>query len=382
MYNTTTVFTPCDFRDEDRMFLDGMHLVEEAYNEYQPMSFFEEYITEAFGKKKAGNAKEDTPGSEESPEPKTPAQPTNTASEEKARKGILKLIDAVLGIIRKIKDTVSEFIAKRRLSETERKAYEQFKEMMKKDPAMANKKIRVRDFKEIQKRYQQFMNECEREYEAVAKNAEHPIDKLLEKGKNWVTENTKGVFQSVNAVGLINIAGTNKETAQMVYSILKSDERVMEEMRKSMGDKGFKKWEKDMKSLTKRISIKRMKMKVTNQYFDDYVSAYAGAYQSLFHLKDGINVKDGTQMDVINYIRLNQNSEGLVDVVKGVVDLGVTAGKGVAKGAGDKIKDNAYRATHGGEHRIPRKTSKIGIIRQGFKKPSFEPVGGSGFRKK
>ena len=205
--------------------------------------------------------------------------------------------------------------------------------------------------------------------------------KLLEKGKNWVTKNTKGVFQSVNAVGLINIAGTNKETAQMVYAVLKSDERLMNEMRKSMGEKGFKKWEKDMKSLTKRISIKRMKMKVTNQYFDDYVSAYAGAYQSLFHLKDGVNVKDGTQTDILNYIRLNQNSEGLVNVVKGAVDLGVTAGKGVAKGAGDKIKDNAYRATHGGEHRIPRKTSKLGIIRQGFKKPSFEPVSGSGFRK-
>ena len=379
MYDTATVFTPCDFRDEDRMFLEGMHLVEEAYENYQPMTFFEEYITEAFGKKKAGNAKEDAPSSQASQEPKTPAQPTNTASEEKARKGILKLIDAVLGMIQKIKDTVSDFIARRRLSETERKAFEQFKEMMKKDPAMANKKVRVRDFKEIQRRYQQFMAECEKEYEAVAKNADHPIDKLLEKGKNWVTRNTKGVFQSVNAVGLINIAGTNKETAQMVYAVLKSDERLMNEMRKSMGEKGFKKWEKDMKSLTKRISIKRMKMKVTNQYFDDYVSAYAGAYQSLFNLKDGVNVKDGTQMDILNYVRLNQNT---ADTVNDVIDVGVSAGKGYIKGAADKLKDNVYRATHGGEHRVPKKTSKIGIIKQGFKKPSFEPVSGSGFRKK
>ena len=379
MYNTATVFTPCDFRDEDRMFLEGMYLVEEAYENYQPMTFFEEYITEAFGKKKAGNAKDDAPASQASPEEREPAQPTKTATEEKARKGILKLIDAVLGMIQKIKDTVSDFIARRRLSETERKAFEQFKEMMKKDPAMANKKVRVRDFKEIQRRYQQFMAECEKEYEAVAKDAEHPIDKLLEKGKNWVTKNTKGVFQSVNAVGLINIAGTNKETAQMVYSVLKSDERLMNEMRKSMGEKGFKKWEKDMKSLTKRISIKRMKMKVTNQYFDDYVSAYAGAYQSLFNLKDGVNVKDGTQMDILNYVRLNQNT---ADTVNDVVDLGVSAGKGYIKGAADKLKDNVYRATHGGEHRVPKKTSKIGIIKQGFKKPSFEPVSGSGFRKK
>lgn len=382
MYDTATVFTPCDFRDEDRMFLEGMHLVEEAYNAYQPMSFFEEYITEAFGKKKAGTGKGDTPfllAAQAAQEKKEPAQPTNTASEEKARKGILKLIDAVLGMIQKIKDTVSDFIARRRLSETERKAFEQFKEMMKKDPNMANKKVRVRDFKEIQRRYQQFMAECEKEYEAVAKNADHPIDKLLEKGKNWVSRNTKGVFQSVNAVGLINIAGTNKETAQMVYAVLKSDERLMNEMRKSMGEKGFKRWEKDMKSLTKRISIKRMKMKVTNQYFDDYVSAYAGAYQSLFNLKDGVNVKDGTQMDILNYVRLNQNT---ADTVDGVIDIGVSAAKGYVKGAADKLKDNVYRATHGGEHRVPKKTSKMDIIRQGFKKPSFEPVSGSGFRKK
>ena len=70
MYNTAIVFTPCDFRDEDRMFLEGMHLVEEAYENYQPMTFFEEYITEAFGKKKAGNAKEDVPSSQASQEPK------------------------------------------------------------------------------------------------------------------------------------------------------------------------------------------------------------------------------------------------------------------------------------------------------------------------
>ena len=84
---------------------------------------------------------------------------------EKAKSGaienIKKAAKAVLDMIKKLIRTVGDFIEKRKLSVDERAAYEAFKEAAKKDPSLKNKKITVRNFKEIEAEYQKVLKELE-----------------------------------------------------------------------------------------------------------------------------------------------------------------------------------------------------------------------------
>ena len=376
-----TWFQTVDLRDEDRMFLDGMRMVESAVLAYEPISFFDDYVTEAFGKKAAKNASQSDASANDEP---TQGQ-KNQEAETKGRSGIMKIIDSILGAIKKLKEAVNEFIQKRKMSEAERKAYEQFREMVKADPSLANKKVRVRDFKEAQKRYKEFLAECDAEYRKVQEDANHPIEKLLNKGKDFIKNNVKGVFHSVNAVGLVNMAGTNKESARFIYSVLKSDEQAMENMRKEMGDKQFKKFEKDMKSLTKRLSIKRLRMKVTHQYYDDYVSAYVGAYRSLGDMAQGkVSVKDGNQQDIISNLLKNQYTGKTIRTVGSAAKtVSLDVAGAVMGGVTDKAKYLTKRSFHKypdqhpePDKRTEKRTKKAFPLLSNIKKPTFQPVGG------
>lgn len=391
-----TYYQAADLRDEDRLFIDGVHMVESAILAYEPVSFFDEYMTEAFGKKNASARKPAAnPMATGNPNVEKSQMQKNQEAESKGRSGIMKIIDAVLKMARKIREAVTEFMQKRKMDAAERKAYEQFRAMIKADPSLANKKLRVRDFQEMQKRYQGFMKECEDAYRKVQEDANHPIQDLLDKGKNFVKNNLSGVFQSVNAVGLMNMAARNKESARFVLSVVKSDEAMIESMRKEMGDKQFKKWEKDMKKLTKLLSLKRIRMHATNQYFDDYVSAYVGAYQSVFDLAKGLNVKDGSQMEFLNQLMQNQYTGKTIRTVgKAAAGAGIEIGKASAKGAADKAIDLTRRTVNSAlgrndkapsaraQRRAERKAAKNNPLKSnpilsGFRKPTFGPHGDS-----
>lgn len=369
-----TWFKTVDLVNEDRMFIDGIHMMEEAISLYEPVGFFDDYITEAFGKSSKGET------TNQIVEPST----TNQKAVETGRSGIMKVIDAILSAIKKLKESVSDFIQKRKMSDAERKAYEQFREMVKADPSLANKKVRVRDFREVQKRYAAFLNECDAEYRKVQQDANHPIEKLLNKGKDFVKNNISGVFHSVNAVGLINMAGTNRASAKFIYNTLKSDEELMEKMRKDMGDAQFKKFNKDMKQLGKLCSIKRLRMKVTHQYYDDYVSAYLGAYRSLIDLGRGhINLSDGNQIDILNNLQKNQHTGKTIRKVVGTsADIAANVAGAAAGGVKDKAVTLASRSLHkynddaARENKAEKRMKKRMPILSSIKKPSFEPVGG------
>ena len=44
-----------DFTEEDNAFLEACRMIEEAFTEYKPMSMYDEYMAEAFGKKQNAN---------------------------------------------------------------------------------------------------------------------------------------------------------------------------------------------------------------------------------------------------------------------------------------------------------------------------------------
>lgn len=153
-----------DMTSEDRECLIGLRMIAEAFDEYQPISMFDDYMYEAFGKKK--NAAENEPQNAQPQQPQTNAtkqqMEKNDAAAAKASSGLKKVIDSVLAMIKRLKDAIVDFFERRKLDEEERKAMNALEEAMRKDPSLKNKKITVADFRKVQGEYEAITKEIEK----------------------------------------------------------------------------------------------------------------------------------------------------------------------------------------------------------------------------
>lgn len=322
----------CDLSQENRDALEGLHMVEEAISEYSPITMFDECFTEAFGSKKK------TEAAKKQADAIKAKEAANAKASEKGVSGLRKALDAVLGMCRKIINAIDNFFQEHNFDKEEKEAYARFKEACKQDPSLKNKKITVRDYKKVQAQYQELMKECEKELEAVKKNADHPLDKLMNKMTNFVKDNTKGVAVSLGATAAINVASTNRQFAKFIRAAMHSDAEVMQKMQDVMGKKQFKAMDRDLRSLGHWISLKKKWMSVTNSLYTDVTSAMLAPFFDLRETLHGRVVdprENGGQVQVLRMMHKNKDVGKTMD--KGAKVAANVGYHGVISGAKDKL---------------------------------------------
>ena len=333
----------CDLSSYNRDVLEGLHMVEEAIAEYSPITMFEECFTEAFGSKKK-KAEEERRAAEIKAK-----EEANAKATAKGVSGLRKALDAVLAMCRAIIDGIDNFFQEHKLDKEEKEAYENFKLACKQDPSLANKKITVRDFKKTFEEYQKLMKECEKEMEAVAKDADHPLDSMMKKIENFAKNNAKGVAVSVAATAAVNVSSIDRQFAKYIRAAMHSDERILKGMKDVMGKKQFKKVDREIRSLSHRISLKRKWMSMTNNLYKDLTSAMLGPIFDLKNVVKGLikgegkdklkNLdprKNGGGAQVVNMMLKNKD---VGKTAKGVGKLGFKIGRhGIIGGVKDKAK--------------------------------------------
>lgn len=347
----------------DNEVLEGFHMMEEALAEYQPLSMFDECFTEAFG---SGKKKEEKQKELDAKAAQLKEQATkNAKAEEKSVSGLRKVIEGLLTMCRKLIQNIEDFIEEKRLNKEEKEAFEKFKAVCKADPSLANKKITVQDYREVYKKYKELMDECEKEIEACKKDSNHSTDRIIKKCQDFVKNNIKGVAISIAASSAVNVASTNKDLAKLMRTILHSDEEVMENVRKQMGDAQFKSFDKDLRSLGHRfkwLSIKRIKMYVTSSLYSDYKSALLGPVNGVKNILSGIknNKVDlkyaGDQARLAKNLMKNKDTRKTLGTLGSVgVNVGSITGQGFIGGIKDKVGYMGRKIIR------PKTTSRQGI---------------------
>lgn len=369
--------------EEDNLFLEGCRLALEAMQEYKPISIMDEYMTEAFGKKKTDPQQQQGDQNKQQSQQQNENQAqANTAAVQKGESGLKKMFTAIRNMITKIKNVISDFLARRKMDKAEHDAIEAFEAAAREDPNLKNVRITVMDFKKTQQDYAQMMEEYDKQIRAAMENEQTPIQKLLDKGKNFLTGNAKGFFHTVNAVGIINMAGVDKDVARFIKTIIESDENRLKEMEAAMGEKQFKKFNKELNKLTKPAILLRAKLRISHRMYNDVISAYAGAYQSLFNVAKGnISVKDGNQMAILGGLKDNKyTGQTIGGLATGAKAVAGAAAKGVVDKSKYEVKKffstDPESVQLGGSSKKNRKPLFPVTLR-----PSFEPVGGDKYKK-
>ena len=208
------------------------------------------------------------------------------ANEQVAEKSVgfvRKAIDAVINLIKKLYYAVKDLIDRCTMSGDERDAFDAFRQAMKDDPSLKNKKVTVRDFREINKKYDELLKEVEDNIRIVKKDESHPLDALVAK----VTDTLKGAATSASVIiaadAAIKIADSNVNAAKMLKNLLKSDIGVMDGLSKALGKRGANAFKKDIDAAAKNTLLHRLKVKIYRHKYDDLMSAIRGTINSLTH---------------------------------------------------------------------------------------------------
>lgn len=233
-----------------------------------------------------------------------------------------KAIEALKRFIRNIIESFKDFFAKMKMDKGERDAFEKFKEACQRDPSLANRKITVKDYRQILAQYDQLIKETEAKIRAVKANEKTPIQELLDKINRTASGAIKSTAGIVTAKVARDMAIDNKNAAQLLLNALQSNEKALNLLEESLGQKGANKYKKFLNSCTKEISLRR-------------------GLTKLFHKKSDV-LKDTIKTSATNFYKdpfiykallSNKYTGGVIKGTLGIV------GKGVAKGVKDSTKD-------------------------------------------
>lgn len=169
-----------------------------------------------------------------------------------------KIIEALKNMIEHIK----VFFMERKMSKEMHKAYEVYKEALKKDPSLKNKTIKVVDVQRFQKEYEEInakLNAAEERSKRGLSIDLGPLSDLVNSYAAKIKGAAGAVVTSVGMESALKLAEGNMAFAQKVYGQLSNNKAVAEKLKEEIGNHQFNKFKRQMKGYSKDISILSLK---------------------------------------------------------------------------------------------------------------------------
>lgn len=276
------------------------------------------------------------------------AEHKNVSNDENNQKssGLLsKAFTALKNLFIRVKEAVGDFFRKMKMSSEERDAYEKFKEACKNDPKLANKKISVKDYYNLINEAKRLRSEIDK---SIAGNGSN-YDEIKSKVGKLLEGAGKESMAIVAANTLLTWARSNKDMATTLNKVINEEGVFLKQMESVLGKKEASKFSKDLASLTKVLSLRKLKVQLCykecewGEAIEHTIKELGHSVASIGPLtirtdengKKKLGFSNGTMRRQVN------KAENVGKIVKGAKRAAV---KGVAKGTANEVRDTLDRA--------------------------------------
>ena len=192
-------------------FIKNMIIVEEEANKIVPLTDYE-IIFEAFGKKN---------------EKVIDVMKNNEESMAASKKGLKNIIDIISKLISTILDSIQEFFSSLTIGGDEKARLKEFRKQMEADPSLRNKKVTIRDFREIEKEYNALEKEIEDEIRRTKNDEDRPTDRLINKITGFLKKSGKATTKIVTAETALKYAESNQNAARLMQKTVMQSENFV-----------------------------------------------------------------------------------------------------------------------------------------------------------
>lgn len=271
-------------------------------------------------------------------------QKTNKEVQGKTGNALVRAVKAVKAMISSLINAIADFLRKLTMGSDERKSFDEFKAACAQDPELKNKKITVKDYRNVMAQYDAMIKELE----AGMRNADNMSDtkykELTNKASSFLANTLKSTSVIVSADAALKMAQSNIDIAKIINKSLKSDLGIMETLERELGSaKAAEKYQKKIAGCSKKISMQRLIVKLRNKKYDCAKDACAAAMNDLKSVASGKVWKNPA---MAKQLKDNENTGKVVkaattvgkEVVKAGAKGAAMAGKEIAKDKVDEAK--------------------------------------------
>lgn len=245
---------------------------------------------------------------------------------KKSKSALQKACEAIQTLIKNIIGSIKNFIDKSKLNAEDKQKFDEFLKSIQSDPELRNKKVTVADWKTYNK-----------EYDEILKDVDHAIndsDKMSDEMANKVISNINDKLKKVSvkvATGAATVvsmdiarklADSSRTSAKIIGDLLESENGILDHLSKTVGTRGAKNFQNQIKNDGRLISFRRLKVKILNKKYDSAKDCFSASMKG---------IKDVTKL---------KPTLGNIDLVRDTVRVGspdknpdLVIAKGAIKGA-------------------------------------------------
>lgn len=212
-------------------------------------------------------------------EPKTVVQRFFEDGEESTRnqeaavksEGALKAaINAIKQMISKAITAVTNFIQMIFMDKNEKNRFLEFKQMIAENDEFKGKQVTVKNFREIDKRYQKSLKEIDQAIAAVERSkserSKQITDKVTKSVESTLSNIKNGATAVVSVDAALRMAENSQQVAKMIKVTLEKENGIMDALEKELGEARAKDFKDKIDSLSKKVSLHRLKVRILGQY--------------------------------------------------------------------------------------------------------------------
>lgn len=188
----------------------------------------------------------------------------NAETEEKAISLLQKAINAMKALIQKIKDILNTVISWVKADNAEISEYKKFCQQIKQNPELKNKKVTLRDYRQVIAEYDKQLGDAEKKYRAMKDEEAANKPNFADDVKAGIAATGKKVASIATSVGAsftvesaLEYARQNTKNAALVQTIIDNDFLILKALEKSLGTKEIRKFKWKVKALNCRCRVVR-----------------------------------------------------------------------------------------------------------------------------
>lgn len=243
-----------------------------------------------------------------------------------------KLVQIVTNIVDTIKDKFDE----KKMDAEEKALYEQFKEAIKNDPELKNKKVRVVDFQKAQAEYNAILKDVYEAEKKIAQDSDEDFTRLHKRIVDYASILPKAAVSTVSVEAALRYAKSNRLFAKLMNASLSATKSDQDKLISALGGtKNYKKFEKDMKKWSKKQTIRRGLLSLQGKTCSSLSQAYSDTIRDIKRVISGKDVAGGLKDSRRMVKSLANNKE-----VAGVVSDALHVAKDI-KSARDDMESEA-----------------------------------------
>ena len=263
-------------------------------------------------------------------------QETNAEAQGKTENALIRAVKAVKAMISSLINAIADFLRKLTMSSDERKSFNEFKAACASDPSLKDKKITVKDYRNVMGQYDLMIKELEAGRRNAESMKESKYKELMRKASECLGKTIKSAGVIVSADAALKMAQSNIDMAKIINIGLKTDLGLVETLERELGSaKAVERYQKKIEGCTKKISMQRLIVKLRRKKYECAKDACAATMNDLKSIATG---KVWKNVSMAKNLANNENTSKVVKIgAKGAAMAGKEIVKDKVKSVTDKV---------------------------------------------